>query len=198
MTVTRALVLTAAGVAVGWAAGAWPRAKPVAGGNAASYHTGLTVERVQALSSLVTARVDVADVQETRVDGHTGGARAALLVKGDFLVGTDLSRARFESVDQSARTAVLVLPQPQVNSPRIDHERTRVFAVTETGLWQVTPGDGQTSAAVIQRGYRDAQRYIAGAAGDPSLLARSRQQAEHVLGTFFAATGWRITVRWEG
>lgn len=89
-----------------------------------------------------------------------------------------------------------MLPQPHVASARLNHERTRVFAINETGLWRVTPGDNRTSAFVIQRTYRQAEKYIAAAADDPSLLARSRAQAETVLATFFQATGWRVSVRW--
>ena len=45
-----------------------------------------------------TVRVDVADVQETHLDGRSGGIRAAVMVRGDFLVGTDLGLAAFEAV----------------------------------------------------------------------------------------------------
>ena len=166
------------------------------GVNAISYHTGPTIEQVQALSCLVTTRVDVADVVETHLDGYTGGVKAAILVKGDFLLGVDLSRAKFESVSSSSRTAVLVLPQPQVTSPRLDHERTKVFAVSQSGLWQIAPGGGQTSGEVVDRGYRDAQRIVAAACNDQQFIARSRQQAEQVLKAFFQAVDWRVTVKW--
>jgi len=166
------------------------------GVNAVSYHTGPTIEQVQALSCLVTTRVDVADVVETHLDGYTGGVKAAILVKGDFLLGVDLSRGKFESVSSSNRTAVLVLPQPQVTSPRLDHERTKVFAVSQSGLWQIAPGGGQTSGEVVDRGYRDAQRIVAAACNDQQFIARSRQQAEQVLKAFFQAVDWKVTVKW--
>lgn len=195
MRTVRIAGLMIACLMLGWAAGAYRAAGPTPG-KLTSFHTGVTVEQVQALSQLVTTRVDVADVQETRLEGRTGSIKTALIVKGDFLLGTDLSAAVLEEVDADARTAVLVLPQPQVTSPRLDHERTKVFGVSETGLWQITPSDNDTSAIVIQRAYAHAQRYIAEAANDPSLLARSRAQAETVLATFFHATGWRVSVRW--
>jgi hypothetical protein len=183
------------GLTIGWAVGAADRAWHF--GHEASVHSGPTIEQVQALSCLVTTRVSVADVLETHLDGYTGGVKAAMLVKGDFLLGVDLSRARFESVDDKARTAVIVLPQPQVTSPRLDHEHTKVFAVLQSGLWQMTPGGGQTSGEVIDRGYRDAQRFVATACDDPTWMSRSRQQAEHVLAAFFEATGWSIKIRWD-
>ena len=155
-----------------------------------------TIQQVQALASLITQRVEVSDLEETAVTGRTGGIRAALLIKGDFLLGTDLSEARFEAVDPAAHRAVLVLPQPRVTSPRLDQNRTRMFAITENGLWLISPDDGKTTTIVINRAYRDGQNLIADAAGDPHLVAGSKAQAELVLATFFRAIGWEITVRW--
>ena len=195
MKTTTSVILIIAALATGWSlAGIGRSWRP--GGEPVSLHTGPTIEQVQALACLVTTRVDVADVQDTRLEGFTGTARAALLVKGDFLLGVDLSHARFESVNEVTHTAVLVLPQPKVTSPRLDHERTRVFAVLQTGLWQIAPGGGQTSGEVVDRAYRDAQRFVAAASDDPALIARSRQQAVQVLSAFFQATRWNVVVRW--
>ena len=183
-------------LALGWLARTW-YASDWTGGRIQSFHSGPTIEQVQALSCLVTQRVDVADAQETRLEGHTGGMKAALLIKGDFLLGTDLSRARFESVDAAARKAILVLPQPRVTSPRLDHDRTRIFAITQTGLWQLTPDDGGTAAAVLNHAYRDAQEFVGQACRDPTLAGRARRQAEQVLRTFFQAVGWDVAIRWS-
>lgn len=190
-----AVILILVGLALGLIASNYNRTvRPSS--EAATYHVGPTIEQVEALSCLVTTRIEIADVQETRLDGYTGGARVAMLIKGDFLLGVDLSRARFESMDHAARTMVLVLPQPQVTSPRLDHERTKVFRVSQTGLWQIAPGGGQTSGDVIDRGYRDAQRFVATACNDPAFIGRSRQQAEQVLTAFFSAMDWKISIRW--
>ena len=122
--------------------------------------------------------------------------RAVLVVKGDLLLGSDLSRARLEAVDPARKTAVLVLPTPAVTSPRVDHERTRLFAVSESGLWQLAPGDAAQTAAVNEA-YEQAQRLVAAAGRDPALLDRSRPQAERVLTCFYEALGWHVTVRWS-
>jgi hypothetical protein len=196
MKTSTVLALIGIGVILGVFAGAIDRSWRL-GSDPTSYRTGPTIEQVQALSCLVTTRVDVADVQETHLDGYTGGAQVAMLIKGDFLLGVDLSQARFESVNNAARTVVLVLPQPQITSPRLDHERTKVFRVNQSGLWQIAPGGGQTSGDVIDRGYRDAQRFVAAASNDPSFIGRSRQQAEQVLVAFFNAMGWKVTLRWD-
>jgi hypothetical protein len=160
-------------------------------------HTGLSIEQIQPLSSLVTARVEVADVVETTLGGYTGSAKVAILVKGDFLLGTDLSAARFEAVDTAHHTATLVLPQPSATSPRVDHARTRVFAINTAGLWQVVPGGDEGRAVVINRAYADAQRIIAVAANNPELIDRSRRQSEAVMRGFFQIIGWTVEIRWR-
>jgi Protein of unknown function (DUF4230) len=157
--------------------------------------TGLLIEQVHQLSSLVTTRVDVADVQITQINGYFGGVKAAILIKGDFLLGVDLSQAKFEKIDPTAKTAVLILPQPSVTSPRLDQARTRIFAIDDNGLWLLAPGDTDKTA-VINRGYEQAQAYIANSAGDPAMIDRSRRQAENVLAAFFRAIGWMVTIRW--
>lgn len=174
---------------------AWPnRTYPAP--NPVTIHTGLTIQQIQPLSSLVTTRVDVADVQETTINGYTGSMKVAILVKGDFLLGVDLSRARFENVDPEKKTAVLVLPQPIVTSARVDHTRTRVFAITSTGLWQLVPGE-EGKPQLINRAYEDAQRVVASAAGDRELIEQARRQAERILGVFFEAVRWNVQIRWS-
>ena len=181
------LTLIVIALAIGWIVATVDRARR-AGGDAITQHTGVTIEQIQALSSLVTTRVDVADVVETQLNGRTGGMKAVMIVKGDFLLGVDLSVAKFESVDTTAHSAVLILPQPKVTSPRLDHERTKVFMVYQSGLWQIAPGGGQASGDVIDRGYRDSQRFVAAACNDPALIARSRSWP----GSTPSDVGWRF------
>jgi hypothetical protein len=156
---------------------------------------GPTIEQVRSLATLLTHRIDVADVQRTTLSGYSGGVSAALIVKGDVQVGVDLGRATFESIDHAARRATLVLPLPTIGTPRVDHARTRLWAITHQGLWQVVPGD-RAAVSVVNHAYEQAQRMIGTAADRPELIERSRQQAEGVLKTFFAALGWDVTVRW--
>jgi hypothetical protein len=151
---------------------------------------------VQSLSSLVTSRVEVSDVVVTKLSGYTGGIEAAVLLRGDFELGVDLSAAKFESMDHSSRTAVLVLPQPQASQARVDHRRSRIVAVREQGLWRMVPGD-EVELAVTNLALRDTQQFVADAAADPGMVDRSRHQAEQVLRSFFKAVGWAVTVRWQ-
>jgi hypothetical protein len=186
----------AAAIAAVWIAATYKRHGPPA--IVGTSDQGLTIEQVQALSSLATMRINVADVVESDVSGYTGAMKAAIIVKGDVLLGVDLSQARLESVDRAGHTAVLVLPQPRPIELRLDHERSRVCVLCQTGLWQLAPGGGRTTAEVIDRGYREAQRIIARAGDDPSLVPRARRHAEQAISAFFGATGWVVSVRWQG
>jgi hypothetical protein len=191
-TVLRVTVL----ILLGILAGLWLGRKvlgPGPGGMARG-QTGPTIEHVQRLATLVTMKVELADVQLTGTRGYTGGMRVAMLIKGDALLGTDLNRARLEEVDPHARSAMLILPQPRVTSPRLDQERTRLFMVDTYGLWLLVPGDRR--AGIMNQVYAQAQEAVARAAADPQLAEKARQQAEQVLGAFFVQQGWSLTIRW--
>jgi hypothetical protein len=205
-----ALALLGAGLFAGlmvprphWPALAWPLPGDiVVGGRGpaagpAHAHAGPTIEQVRALSALTVLELDVADVQVTDLRGYTGGARAALVVKGDVTLASDLAQARFASVDHTARAAVLVLPPPRAGNARVDHARTRLIGVWRDGLWQMAPGGDAARAALVNQAYAEAQRVVAEAGQSPELDRRARAQAESVLKAFFGAMGWTLTVRWS-
>ena len=156
----------------------------------------LSVQRVQRLSQLTTLKLQVADAQVTRLQGHTGSIQAVLVVRGQVNVGVDLALARFEQVQSARQRAVLVLPAPQVQSIGLDHEHTRLIGVWPEGLWQLAPGGRDADTAAVNLAYRQAQRALGDVANDPALLQRARQQAEQVLQAFFQALGWEVRIRW--
>ncbi len=133
----------------------------------------LTIQEIQSLSALVTARVQVADVLLVDQNGLTGGMHVAAVIKGDYLIEVDLAQARFEKLDPVHRTAVLDLPEPKVLDPRVNLERSRLFALRSSGLWAIVPGDSGYTELVNQT-YRKAQRRIASASTDASALVQAR------------------------
>ena len=159
-------------------------------------HTGPSLESVQMLSALLSVKVELADVLEVRRSGYVGGMKVLLIVRGDFLLGVDLGTGRFEQVDPETRSAVLVLPPPQARSPRVDHGRSRLVAISSEGLWVIVPTDAGR-CELISRAYAQAQRFIAAAAVDKGLIEKSRRQTEEVLGGFFRAMGWSVQIRWS-
>ncbi|MGD0463887.1 MAG: DUF4230 domain-containing protein [Tepidisphaeraceae bacterium] len=148
------------------------------------------------LSQLLTLRIDVADVLVSRIDGVTGGVQVAMLVKGDAALGIDLSLARFDQVDHAHCTALLILPPPQASCARVDHNRSRLFALKSDGLWAITPGT-RDYLAVVDKAMVEAQDLVASAAGNNDADERARRHAEILLGAFFHSIGWQVRISWS-
>jgi hypothetical protein len=159
--------------------------------------SGPTIEQIQQLTELVTCRVAVSDVIETRITGRTGGIKAALLVHGDVLVTVDLQHARIISRDNIGKRLVLELPAPTATSPRVDHERTRIYQITSSGLWLLVPGN-DAAAVVTDRAFGQAQDAVAHAGQDRKVLEKSRLHAEEVIGQFCRDMGWTVRIQWSG
>lgn len=154
------------------------------------------IEQVRALASLVTLDVPIADLHVSELDGLTGGLRMVVNVRGDVQIMTDLNRARFEEMDAERQDVVLVLPRPEPQRPRVDHERTRIVEVQRTGMWRIAPGDGG-ERALTNRAMTAAQRVLGEAAEDEQLVTQACSQAEQVMQQFFGALGWNVVIRWD-
>src|SRR5512144_2193085 len=59
------------------------------------------------------------DIPWTQWELRLGGTTVLLVARGDCLVGTDFRLAKYESANETARTAVLVLPVPKPISARV-------------------------------------------------------------------------------
>jgi hypothetical protein len=155
-----------------------------------------TLLEVQRLAELVTARVEIADVRETKLAGYLGDVKAVLIVRGEALLGPDLSQARISKCDELQREILIELPKPHVISYRLDHSGTRLACLVHDGLWMIVPGDaGRT--AVLNRAYAEAERALSAAAATEQTIEQATTQAERVLSTFFQAAAWHVNVRWK-
>ena len=155
-----------------------------------------TLEAVRSLATLTTTSVGVSDVQLTELRGYTGGAKAALIVRGDFAVGTELSQASFQNVDPVTKNVVLMLPLPSTGPPRVDLSRTQLVTVKSDGLWQVVPGN-EAELAVTDEALRQAQQSVQRVSHRPEWSDRAKQQTERVLQAFFRSIGWSVELRWR-
>ncbi|MBA3406353.1 MAG: hypothetical protein H0U13_16990, partial [Gemmatimonadaceae bacterium] len=77
-----------------------------------------------------------------------------------------------------------------------DHDRTKLFAVSVYGLWELVPSD-EAQVSAINRALRDAQASLADAAKDGTQVERARLQTELVMGSFFRAIEWDVAIRWS-
>jgi hypothetical protein len=156
---------------------------------------GPSIQQIQGLSELVTAKVTIADARETTLSGYLGDVKALLVVRGDALLGPDLSQARIVSCDNSTKVMVIELPRPRLISSRLDHSATRLVSLSHDGLWVIVPGDaGRT--AVLNRAYAEAEKAVAEAAVTPETISEAAEHARQALGAFFGTGGWDVQVRW--
>jgi hypothetical protein len=155
-----------------------------------------TIQQIDQVLILTTVQVNVADAMVVRLDGRTGGITTVLVVRGEVTIGVDLSKARLESIDRTNRDAVLVLPQPQVQSVRLDHKTTKLAGLWQTGLWQIVPGDGGAEGAAVDSAFEEAERRVASARNDPALIREAKDRTEQAVQSFAGEMGWRIAVRW--
>ncbi len=155
--------------------------------------TGPTITELEKLGHLCTLRVHVADVLQLDDQRWYGDIRGAWIVKGDALVAVDMRKAKILEKNPQTRTAILLLPAPELLSPRVDHEKTRTYDFA-TGLLR----SPQYSRQLRDKAMLDAQRLVTyaaqGEAADGSSIAR--QQAETMIGNFYALVGWKVDVRW--
>jgi hypothetical protein len=160
-----------------------------------SSSSGPTIQQIQGLSNLVTAKVTIADARETTLSGYLGDVKALLVVRGDALLGPDLSQARIISCDDARKVMVIELPRPRLISSRLDHSATRLVSLTHDGLWVIVPGDaGRT--AVLNRAYAEAEKAVAEAAMTPETINEAAEHARRTLAAFLGPGGWDVKIRW--
>jgi hypothetical protein len=151
----------------------------------------LSIEQIQELSELTTLCVQVSEVQEVKVQGYLGAVHALVLVQGEVEIGFDLSEARFNNIDSSNRTATLLLPEPTLRRPRLDHEKTRIVAVWQTGLWRWVPGQGEVNREIINQALQRAQHSLERPL-TTELKSRSCRHATAVVDGFLNLLGWHL------
>jgi hypothetical protein len=191
-TISRWILGMAILTAVGWIT--WLIASHQRGVSSSS--AGPTIEQIHQLAELVTAKVTIADARETSLSGYLGGVKAILVVRGDALLGPNLSQAKIISCDRATKVVLIELPRPHLISCRLDHSATKLVSLSHDGLWIIVPGDaGRT--AVLNRAYREAEKAVAAAAVTPETLNEAAEHAQQALAAFFGGGGWKVQIRWE-
>jgi hypothetical protein len=149
-----------------------------------------TITEVQRMDKLLVLKVYVADVLATTGYDYRG----AWLIKGDALVAVDMRKARFQAVDEEAKTLVLLVPPPEVISSRVDHEKTQTWDVEKTTWMPWVAGDEDK---LRDEAMREAQRMVSSAAGDKDNIDQARIQAELMLENMYQPIDWKVDVEWQ-
>jgi hypothetical protein len=150
---------------------------------------GPTIERLERLSHLVTSRVYVVDV----LIGEGEGCRGAWLIRGDALIAVPLNKAAITEKDESAKRATIRLPQPEVLTARVDHERTRSWEVrTTTWIPWHADQDRLRDEVMLQ-----AQRMVSQTAGSKEHLDQAKRAAEVIIAALYEHVGWELKIVWQ-
>lgn len=140
------------------------------------------------------------DIPWTNREVPLGSTRVLLVARGDCSIATDLRQARYENVDNAARTLTIVLPQPGALQARINHESrdkggSYFYAITEHGLQNII-ADAKTRTAAMDKVLDTAQAKVQAACSQPAMLATARDNAATVLQSTVSATGWTPQIMW--
>ena len=167
---------------------------------------------LEKMGHLVSLRMNYADVIEftqpnavdipwSQWEVRLGSTRVLLVARGDCTVATDLRQARYEDIDERARTLTIVLPPPSPLQARISHEaRNRggsyFYAVTDQGLQAFIPS-AQTRTSAMNNALAAAQKAVQAACNQATVLHTAKENAATVMQATLAATGWTPTIIWE-
>jgi hypothetical protein len=160
---------------------------------AAIRSTGPTQVQLERLQLLVSTRVHVADV----LVGESRWLEGSWIIQGDALLGVDMSKAEVKDRDEKARTAVIILPQPTVISPRVNHEKSQQWDIKSRSwvpLASMLLGD---RPAMEKQAMLQAQQLVERATGSEENRATACQGVVGMLTEFYRAVGWSITVQWK-
>ena len=106
-------------------------------------------------------------------------------MKGDGLLGVDLSRAKIVAKDDTSKRATIELPLPELLTSRVDHSRTQTWQVRKTA-WMPWSGDGDKLRDQVMR---EAQKLVAQAATSSEYMAQSKMAAEAIIEAFYWEVG---------
>lgn len=153
------------------------------------WSAGPTIEHIQSLNQLVSTKVSISDV----LSGEADGVRGVWLIKGDALIGIDLSEVDIQIPDKKQRLAVISLKPPTVLSARVDHERSMTWDVQRT-TWIPWKGDQDH---LRDRAMYHAQKLVEYAAAQQQVIEEAKQNASHALSDIYRSVDWRVDVRWK-
>ena len=151
---------------------------------------GPTIEKLERLSQLVSLRLQVADI----LVAAGQGCRGCWVIKGDAALAVDLSRAKIADKSEDTKQATIILPQPTVLQPRVDHSRTRTWSV-ERVAWLPWNADQDALRDAV---YAEAQRLVEHTAASSENIQAAKRAAETTIKAIYAEVGWTLVVKWDG
>lgn len=155
--------------------------------------TGPTVTQLEQLQTQVSTRIYV----NQQLHGETSYLEGLWLVGGDALIGINMKKAEIKEKDDTKHEAVIVLPMPEVISPRVDHKKTQEVYI-KSKSWLPFVGDliGDKKA-LREKAMLGAQKLIEEAASKTEFKEKAQRDTEGILKEFYRKVDWTITVKRE-
>jgi hypothetical protein len=160
------------------------------------------------LGELVSLKVNVADIVEFTNTRNLGipwtnwkfgiaGTKVVLIVRGDCLLTTDLTVAKYDYINTTNRTATVTLPTPSVKQARLNHGDggTRIYAISNKGLEKIIPG-GDNRKEAIDEAMKLAQQKVDDASRNPEVIHDAKENAERVLKAMYNGVNWNVKIIW--
>jgi hypothetical protein len=155
--------------------------------------SGPTVVQLERLQYLVSTCVNVADV----LVGESRWLEGSWIVQGDALLAVDMTKLEIKEKDEKSRTATIILPQPAVISPRINHQKSQQWDVKSRSwipLASTLLGDRQ---ALEKQAMLEAQRLVERVAGSDENRATACKSVEGMLAELYRGVDWTVSVQWK-
>lgn len=160
-----------------------------------NFNTNPTVERLEKLGQLAGLRVFVGDVLTAENEGGQGffsGVKGVWIIKGDALLATDMKKSKI-SIDEANKHIEITLEEPQILSPRVDHNQTHQYELKD-GIFT----GSKTTAKLHQAAMQQAQLAIEAAANSEEYKTLAIENIEMLLSTMIelSSDGWKAEFKW--
>lgn len=145
------------------------------------------ISQIQMLSDLATLRVQLTDSMK----GENNRWDVQWLLHGEAVLGVDLSKAAYASIDESSRIAFILLPEPHLISSKVDHDRSMEL-IAKRKTWVPLPG----LKSLRDDAWKHGDPIIANLALDDNYVLAAKLQTEKVIKDLFSGTGWQMKCEW--
>lgn len=108
------------------------------------------------------------------------------------LLSVNLNQAKITDKHEDTKQATIVLPEPVVLQPRVDHSHTRTWSVDHVA-WLPWNADQDALRDAV---YAEGQQLVAHTAASAENLTQAKLTAETMLKALYAEVGWQVTVTW--
>ena len=104
-----------------------------------------------------------------------------------------MGQAKITDKHEDTKQATIILPEPQVLQPRVDHSRTRAPGGGTRGLAAVDRGSRCPSRCRVRRRPRSLSPIRPPVAEN---IQAAKMTAETVLKALYSEVGWNVVVKW--